>query len=458
MPTINPYFQDLTPSIGSGFSVGSWYYNNFAPGIPDTVAPYLAAHGYQVVGGAPYEIDGDFAGFLLNMSRQTFSHTDATQVLLNAMVFAYNEGRTLNDRRYEDLVANLGNMLKNHQTDIGNFIDNSVTDATSGYVTLLLSSLDLLDADHASFESDLYSYDTGERDRHLARLKTIWSDAADTLDAEYDTMTAGLDIPGLIADVGVAIDQLDAALTRFIDRHDNLGAILLSDFNTHETTATAFLTGLGVTELARINEGFVNLEAANNTKLVNRGFYSSALVTQMEAQVERERTEAVGALNDRLNREKWENQHRLYEQKYKMRLGALEADYRVLQGAAEVLDARLRHGQWASRIRHEVAQLSINAKLALLGLREKYYQFLLQSIDWETDRRMKIYDALFKTRLESIRVRQSVGGFHAELIRHQVDSRNNLALAMFGFVERREDSYPDIGDMTALVTSLGDDQ
>ena len=458
MPDIDPTFSDLTPSFGSPFNVSQWYYSSFAPGIPDTVAPYLAAHGYLVAGGAPYEIDGEFAGFLLNMTRNTFSHADAVQSMLNAMTFSHNEGRNLNDRRYDDLVSNLDTLVNNHQTEIGAFIDDSVTDATSGYVTLLLSDLDLLETDHSTFESDLYSYDTGDRDTELTRLKTIWQNAATTLEAEYDTMTSGMDIPGLIAEVEVSVDELDAALTRFKDEHSGLADTLLADFNSHNTTATAFLTDLGTTQTARINEEADNLKAANNVRLVDRGLYSSALVTQMEAQVERDRSERLSQHNDTINREKFENQHRLYEQKYQMRLGSLETSHRVLQGASEVLTARLQHGQWSSRVRHEVAQLSIAAKLDMLGLREKYYQFILQGINWQTDRRMKIYDALFQSRIESLRVRQSTGAYHAGLIRYKLDSRNNLALAMFGFVERREDSYPGIGDMAALVASLGDDQ
>lgn len=455
MPDITPSFQDLTPAAVPEADVGGWYYTDTVPGVPDTVAPFLAAHGFLVVGGGPYQVDGEFAGFLLNMRRNTFSHADATQILLNAMVFAYNEGRTLNDRRYEDLVSNLTTLLSNHQADVTSFLDDEALDG-NGYISVVLSGLEALQTDHASFEADLNSYDTGDRDTELTQLKTLWQTAATTLEGEYETMTAGLDIPGLIAEVNVAIDELDDALTRFVDETSGLAALLLSDFNTHVTTATAFLTGLGTTELARINERFDNLLTSNNQALVNRGFYSSAIVTNMETQVERERDEAIAELNDRLNREKFENQHRLYEQKYKMRLGTLDVSYRALQGASEVLNARLQHAQWSARIRHEVAQLSINAKLSLLGLREKYYQFLLQSIDWQTDRRMKIYDALFRSRLESMRIRQSIGGFHAELIKYQVDSRNNLALAMFKFVEAREDGYPDLGDIAAVIASLGD--
>ncbi len=271
-------------------------------------------------------------------------------------------------------------------------------------------------------------------------------------------MTAGLDIPALIAGMDAAIAALDAALATFTTQHAGLATTLLSDFTTHEAAATAFLNSLGTTELARINEQFDDAQAANEQALINRGLYSSAITTQMTLQVERERSQAIFELNDRLNREKWENQHRLYEQKYKMRLGALEASYRVFQGAAEVLAAKLSHGNFASRIRHDVAQLSISARLALLGIRERYYQFLLQSITWQDDRRMKIYEALFRTRLESLRIRQSAGAFHYEVIKYQLDQRSNLALALFGLVERREDDYPGVGDLAATVASLGHDQ
>jgi len=455
MTTFDPTFRDISPIARTAPDVSSWYHQSVIGFVPDTVAPYLAAHGYIVHGGEPLFIEGEFGGWKLHMNRQTFEHADMTHDMLVRMTQAMNEGRRLNDTRYEDLVANFDTLLTNHQTDIEAFIDGSITDSTTGYITLLLADLDKLATGHASFESNLYSYDTGTRDRELSQLKTIWKNAATTLESEYDTMTAGLDIPALIAEVGVSIDALDDALTAFNTEHDGLSATLLSDYNSHATTATAFLTDLGVTELARINEQFDNLKAGNNQNLTDRGFYSSALVTQMEAQVERERSQGIVELNDRLNREKFENQHKLYEQQYQMRLGALEVSYKALEGAALVMNARIKHGEWASKIRHQVAMLSIQAKLELLAVREKYYQFLLSSIDWETNRRIQIYDKLFQSQVEQLRVRQSVGGFHAELIKYQLDSKNTLAQAMFSMVEGREDGYPGFGDQVALVSTLG---
>lgn len=457
MPDISPSFNPLSTEVYTNVNVGAWYFEQNIGLVPDTVAPYLAAHGFIVNGGTENYIDGEFAGYLLNMERNKFSRLDSIQILLNTMVSAFNEGRSNNNIRYQDLLTNLQTLLSNNQADVTEFLNTKVTNNV-GYVTLMLSTVDQLEADHTSFQTDLLALDNGDRAAELATLKSTWQASSTAAEAEYALMTAGLDIPALIADVDAAIDAMDTALTAFNAEVSGLSALLLADFNSHASTATAFLTSLGVTELARINEAFDDAQTAQNQALVNRGFYSSNLSSQVTLQVERERTQAIIELNDKLNREKFENQHRLYEQKYRMRLGSLDALFRSLQGAGEVLSSRLAHGQWSSRVRHEVAQLSLTARLQLLGIRERYYQFLLQSLDWEGARLTQIYEALFRTRLESVRIRREAGGFHSELIRYQLDQRSNLALALFGLVERREDDYPGVGDLAATVASMGDDQ
>lgn len=296
MSDITPVFRDLTPSEFTNANVGQWYFEQNIGLVPDTVVPYLAAHGFIVNGGTEHYIDGEFAGYLLNMERNKFSRLDAIQLLLNTQVFSFNEGRQLNQTRYEDLVTNTQLLLSTNQTDVTDFLANSVTNST-GYLTLMVADLD--------------------------------------------------DLP--------------------------------DEYDTHVSTATAFLTSLGVTELARINEKYDDLLTSQAQGLTNRGFYSSALSSQVVLQVERERTQAIIELQDRLAREKWENQHRLYEQQFKMRM-------------------------------------------------------------------------------ETLRVRQSTGTFHSELIRYQLDQRSNLALALYGLVERREDDYPGVGDLVATVSALGDDQ
>lgn len=296
MADIAPTFNDLTPSDFTSANVGGWYFEQNIGLVPDTVAPFLAAHGFLVNGGTEHYIDGEFAGYLLNMERNKFSRLDAMQILLDTMVFSFNEGRGLNQTRYEDLVTNLQSLLSNNQSDISTFMATEITGA-AGYVTLLLSTLDTLSTDYTS----------------------------------------------------------------------------------HASTATAFLTSLGVADEALINEEYDDQLTSQQQALVNRGLYSSALWSQVVLQIERDRTTKLIQHRDALAREKWENQHRLYEQQFRMRL-------------------------------------------------------------------------------ESVRVRQSTGQWRSELIKYQLDQRSNLALALFGLVERREDDYPGVGDMAALVSSLGDDQ
>lgn len=296
MPDISPSFSALSQLTFTSPNVGGWYFAQNIGLVPDTVAPFLAAHGFLVNGGTEHYIAGEFAGYLLNMERNKFSRLDAMQILLNTMVDTFNEGRSLNSTRYNDLLTNLQSLLSNNQADVTSFLNTEVTNS-SGYVTLMLSTKDQL----------------------------------------------------------------------------------ATDYTSHAATATAFLTGLGVTELARINEEYDDKEASINQQVLDKGLYSSLIPTQVAVQIARERSERITDLNDKLNREKWENQHRLYEQQFRMRV----------QGMQTLLST----GQWK-----------------------------------------------------------------ADLLKYQLDTRSNLALALFGIVERREDDYPGIGDMSALITAMGDDQ
>lgn len=91
-------------------------------------------------------------------------------------------------------------------------------------------------------------------------------------------------------------------------------AQILLEFSSHSDVANALLTGLGTTELARINEQFDSTIATQLQQLVDRGFYSSAITADITARNTRDRDEQIQALNDRLMREKLTNQHQLYGQ------------------------------------------------------------------------------------------------------------------------------------------------
>lgn len=295
MPDINPVFSDISPSSASVPNVGGWFTWQ-TQGAPDTIAPYLAAHGFSPIASEAYYIDGEFAGWLVEMRRHKFGHNAATQDMLSRMTEAYNEGRTHNDRRYEDLITNLADLLDKAQTHM-----SSAKTTLDERIVLYLADLDELEAD-------------------------------------YDTF--------------------------FADVQDDLNALTL--------TLDADRT--------RVNNQFDGQISTSKQGLVDRGLYSSALFISIEAGIEEKRAEALTDISEKEQR--------------------LKADILLRKNEVYINVLRMRTGL-------------IEAKL---GLTNRQQQFL----------------------------------------EYQLDTQSKLALAMFGFVERREDVYPGLGDMAALVTSLGD--
>ena len=457
MPSeLNPTFQDVTP-MWKGLPIGldTWYFTNTVSDISEEALPWMLAQGWVINGTNIDEtVTPPIKTYL--MARTKLLNQNVVNSLLIDFTNSFNEGRSANDKRYEDVVFAWQDVLDKYQADMDTFQADKVQDATTGYLTLMLNTVDQLDSEYSTFEADWESYDTDDRTDALTQLKTTWSAAADTSQAEYDSMVAGLDLESIIADVDGAIDDLTDAVTTFNANYDTLGTTLYADWLTHQALTRSYLTDLGATELARINEEFTNKLAVQTQSLTDRGFYTSAIITDITVRNARERDDQIQTLNDRLNREHVDNEHKLYEQQYRMRLGGLEASVRAIDASAKVVASRLSHGQWASEVRHRVASLSVESRMKLLSFREKYYQMLLQSISWESDRRAQLYDKLVQVRLRQFELRGRVCDKDFELLKYQLDERSNIAASLFGFIERRTDAYPDLNAMGQLATNLGE--
>ena len=107
------------------------------------------------------------------------------------------------------------------------------------------------------------------------------------------------------------LDTADSQFVTYASDTNALLTLLLSDFESHDTASRVLLTNLGTTELARITEQWDNSLSASKQDLLNRGWYSSGIVTNLETRNTREKNEAIGILNDRLAREQHENEHKL---------------------------------------------------------------------------------------------------------------------------------------------------
>lgn len=184
-------------------------------------------------------------------------------------------------------------------------------------------------------------------------------------------------------------------ITALIDQQLAELAELETNYTTHSLTATGYLLDLGTTELARINEAFDATLSQQLQQLTDRGLYSSAVAADITARNARDRNQEIVALNDRLNREKWENQHKIYEQQTGMKRQKMDEKTRAISGKIAVATQRLA------------------------GLQQEHDE-------WQ------------------------------RLMAYQLDERNKILVGIYGFVERRDDVYPSFENMVQIAVGLGD--
>lgn len=451
---LDPQFQDITPAWKGLPNMNGWYFTSVVDGISEEALPWLLAQGWQLnAANTDDSVEPPVTTYL--MARTRLLHWNVLYSLLVDFTNSFNEGRSANDKRYEDVVFNMQNMLDKHQAEMAEFQEDKAQ-GVNGYITLMLNKVDESLDEYESYKEEFQSKDSGDRETELAKLKTTWANAADTAQAEYDEMTSGLDIGAIIAGVDTAIDDFAVAVSAFNNEYADLGLTLLSDYEAHQILAREFLVDLGATELARINEKFDADLATQSQAMIDRGFYSSGIMADITARNTRERNEAIVELNDRLAREKLQNQHTLYEQQFKMRLGGLDASMKAIDASSKIVSSRLQHGQFSAEIRHKIATLSVQTRLTVLGLREKYYELLLQSITWESARTSELYQQLVQVRIRQAEILGRTMQQDMELLKYQLDGRNEIAASLFGFVERRTDAYPDNNAMAQLATNLGE--
>ncbi|MBU2177557.1 MAG: hypothetical protein KJ556_20895, partial [Gammaproteobacteria bacterium] len=183
------------------------------------------------------------------------------------------------------------------------------------------------------------------------------------------------------------MDKVDTLIGEGEDKF----ADLETDYDVHDANAQGYLTDLGATELARINEHFDATRAVQVQQLIDKGIYNSAVAVDITARNERDRDEQIQSLNDRLNREKLDNDHKLYEQKLTMRKTLADS-------------------------KHQAVVEKMNAAAARLS-------------------------GLSQQQAENLK-----------LMQYFLDERNKLLIGLYSVVERRSDVYPSFSDLVNLTT------
>ncbi len=210
---------------------------------------------------------------------------------------------------------------------------------------------------HASTLTGLLSTSTTNTNSFVNTISTI----LDSLATDYDTVSVTLN--GLNTTAGTLVSAHAADYAAVL-------ALLVTDYTTHAGTATAFLTGLGSTELARINEQFVSNLSIQLQDLIDRGLSSSGVITDITARNHRDRDEQIQMLNDRLNREKWENQHRIYEQQVAMRSRVLDGKDRIHSVQQEILRYQAAQVTGIFSLLQEMRNRTLAGRQAILSAQE----------------------------------------------------------------------------------------
>jgi hypothetical protein len=350
---------NVRPSLALTPWTPNWWQQSMIEEIPESSVGWLVAQGWQIISTHQHVEDGQT---YYTMGRQSMQSWVILQTLLAEYVQKYNEANLANVIRYENIVTLWNETIHKSREQLD--VQGDVSDA---HVVVYFEKLDALVAS-AESEMDL---------------------------ALSSATAAGAIVAAQLADYLLKLATLEGI------------------YDTHEAVAEAFLVDLGVTELARINEQFDNALAKNLQAIVERGLYSSAIVTAITARIERERSEAITSLNDRLALQKLENEHKLFAQE-------MEVKGMVLDGKLKNAAAQFQYGQYLVEVRSKCAQTVMEA------------------------------------RMKRIQGSMEVRDREEKLMAYQLDLRNNLIVGLFGFMEKRDDEGPSIQDMTRLITGLGD--
>lgn len=493
------YVHQVTPYTPN------WWGTDTITNIPSDSVGWLVAQGWNIttitydrttVPPTPY----------YTMTRESLKNWIILQSLLEEYTRAANVANTNNTIRYNDIVSSWDLML---ETSHDQFDAQSAEHVS--YATLYLADTDtymndvdaLIDLNQSQLllDTDDASDKLTEMHAKLSDLETNVVTSTETIDSLLDVQAGYLttflaDLASKLADLDTdyaaqlaAIDLLltqgDDDLATFVSDYEGELSALHPEYTTHSDTATAFLVDLGATDLARINEQFDASLSEQLQLLTDRGLYSSAVAVDITARNTRDRDEQITALNDRLMREKLENQHSLYGQQVAMR-------DRKLNGVDRLQTLRQSVTQWHTSQRdilfaqrqqiqaqhlagidkqnassQDVSRVAMSERERLLGFLQDavngvvsgkgtYSQMTVQHGSTLAEHKHR---AIAEKMNESVQRLASLQLTHEECLRlmqYQLDERNKILVGLYGFVERRDDVPPNFEALVKIAVGLGD--
>lgn len=494
---------ELAPVANPFLSI--WWSTQTVSQVPENVMGWLVAQGYEVTGITQDTTTTPPTNYFA-LTRQGMQPLEVLLSLCNSYTVAANDARGANQGRYNEIVINWTEMIESshaqfnaqteeqnaqagvfmadldeYMTAIESLIDDSETqlviDAAEARVALeymngRLTELEANAAASAVTISNLLSGLNTNVNTYVTEIEAILN----LLDEDYSSIQS--DLEGIRSSAGELIDQHAIDYQLILDQ-------LTSDFTAHAALARGFLTDLGATELARINEASTATLSEQMQMLVSKGLYMSTIPVDVTARNARDKAEDIQTLNDRLNREKLDNQHKIYQQQFGMRTRTLDGQNqlhavrqevlryqaslisstyellqnirnRILAGRQAILAAREANVRLGIEVNSTLLQQLQGALTSVLGGSERFATLLMQHASTLVDQKHKIIAERMNTATQRLQGWKSVAAENRQLMAYQLDERNKLLIGLYSFVERREDIAPEWKDQAAMIAQLGD--
>lgn len=272
-----------------------------------------------------------------DIARSALSTMDLrlTDLETNAQTSAIKINQLLNQQ-----ITNLQTFINDYNGRLGNLDQNYAQ-----YLSQVLSSINSLDTildTHITAYQQQFTTLSNNYNSYLGAINSLLGNVTgnvNTYVAEVDTIINGIeaDYVSVESDLNAIKAQSGALGSQLASDYDAILNLLISEYDVHADTARGFLNNLGATELARINEQFNANLSAQMQRLTSSGLSMSTINVDILARNQRDRDEQIQSLNDRLMREKLDNQHRLYEQQVAMRSRTIDGKMQIHGVEQEVL-------------------------------------------------------------------------------------------------------------------------
>jgi len=495
--------HDLTPNYQGGTPI-PWAFN-YVSQIPESAVGWMVAQGWQIT-YVYNDTSTTPPTAYYSMARMRMNNLQILQQLVNTFTDAYNEGRQKNQLRYQDLVncwyatvtatSDQCDLMGANSEGFYGWYAPTVSGLMAAIDAKILAANADIQTDAEAINTQLNAFLAKVADletsytAHLAKIETILDDESDALEtylSAYATQLAELatNYNTHLSAIRSLETSLTSSQTSHIASYTVQISALSTDFSAHDTLAKGYLTNLGTTELARINEKWDGELAAQLQELTTRGFYSSGMTAQIRDRNTVLRNREIADLNDRLNREKLENEHKLYEQKVALRARTMEGLDRIYQIRvalqawkadnetrlqAEMVDEVIkiaegidrRHAMQQDALRNEAAQQDKElaekqaaTNGALDGL-ARYSTVMIGKAQYLVDSRLKLCSQQLEADLVRLKSHMDMRMDDKSLQQYQLDARNKLLEGFMSFMERRTDEYPNLEQLGNLATQLGD--